>query len=1649
MSSATPRLAAFYCDNLYNLTFATPFEAHFYIVFTSVSIVFLDIEVSISSNKIMDLGAVNDQNSTFHNSIQGDFLNFVKDAEFIGGHNILNHDLKYLAHLDLGKKKVIDTLYLSPLMFPMRPSHKLLKDDKILSDAPNNPLLDAQKSKGLFYDEVNAFKALDNDLKEIYLNLLKGTAEFKGFFEFLGYSVSTKKFLGIFQNGSESKNTANLIKKRFEGSICENADIDKFVSDHPIELAYALAVINLKDKRSITPAWVLKNYPYIENILFLLRNKPCHKKCAYCEGKLDVRKKLKTFFGYDNFRTYDGEPLQEQAAAAAVNNDSLLAIFPTGGGKSITFQLPALMAGENYKGLTVVISPLQSLMKDQVDNLNKKGIVDAVTINGLLDPIDRKESVERVESGLASLLYISPESLRSKTIEKLLLSRQIARFVIDEAHCFSSWGHDFRVDYLYIGDFIKNIQEQKIGSNKIPVSCFTATAKQKVVQDICDYFKQKLNLDLKIYATKATRANLKYHVIYQEDDDQKYKTLRSLIEEKNCPTIVYVSRTKTTAVLAEKLNQDGFVARAFNGKMDSREKVENQDAFIHGDVQIIVATSAFGMGVDKDNVQLVVHYEISDSLENYVQEAGRAGRNQSLEADCYVLFNEKDLDKHFLLLNQTKLSLSEIQQVWKAIKSLTKNRTILKRSPLEIAREAGFDDPNGDVETHVKTAILALEEAGYIERKQNCPRVFATGIMVQNMDEARRKIDSSTLFDNTQKQNARNIMSLLISERSISKANNDEAESRIDYIADILGLECSAVQESVQLLRAENILADTKDLTAYIKKSESENKSKAVINRFNKMEELLLSKMATGKTIFNLKELNEEAMELGIKKSSVKDFKTILFFWMISNFIEKNYCTDVSTKIELKVSLDSLKEDFKHRIQLSQFVVDYLYQANLDTRANYREEALIQFSEKELLNAYENQISLFSKEPVSYKELERSLLYLSKINSLQLEDGFLVLYNALEIHRIEKSNLIKYKIDDYEKLNNFYKMKMQQIHIVGEYANMMVRDSKQALTFVSDYFSLEYKMFLNKYFKGNRQDEINHNITPQKYHEIIDELSPRQKEIIEDKNSQYIMVAAGPGSGKTRVLVHKLASLMLLEDVKHEQLLMLTFSRSAAIDFKEKLRKLIGPAAAYLTAKTFHSYAFDLLGKMGDLSESDSVIETAVRMIREGEIEHSKITKKVLVIDEAQDMDEHQFALVQALIEENDDMRVIAVGDDDQNIFEGIHKKDGSVSVNLSRFMDVYKAKKYELVENYRSVKQVVEFSNRFVRDIPNRLKENPIVSVKDGIGDVKIVKFISPNLEYPIFKHLKKYPPEGSVCVLTKTNDDALKVMALLNYKNIKAKLIQNSDGFPLHELIEFRDFLEWIQKNNEPIISIDEWNSAVEKLKKNYQESSILETCLRALDVYKNQNDRLYRNDFELFLMESKISDFEKGSNNEVVVSTIHKAKGREFDRVYVMVNDLRINTEEERRVLYVAFTRAKNQLFVFHCGSFLEKYAPEKIVDNTMYPEPAEIICQLGHKDLWLDYFYGEVSGEGPELKKRILSLCAGMSLRFRNGCLYDSSSSKKAVAVLSKDAKAKIAHMEELGYVVKNVKIRYIVAWKNKEREDECSIILPEIELERKR
>ena len=433
----------------------------------------VDVEVGLKDHKIHDIGALRHDGAIYHNASKEKFFEFLNDTDYICGHNIIHHDAKYLFTDNICHQILVDTLYVSPLLFPERPYHRLVKDDKLLSEQLNNPVNDCEKAKDLLLDEIARWNSLPGEKRTLFASLLRGKKEFEGFLHMVG-----AKHL--------DEGIPELIKRIYKEKICQHADLDMLIGQYPCELAYALALIDTTDYHSITPGWVLHNYPNVEFVIKLLRYTHCDKGCTYCSTQLDASHNLKVFFGYDQFRTYEGEPLQEQAARAAVQGKSLLAIFPTGGGKSLTFQLPALMAGRSVHGLTVVISPLQSLMKDQVDSLADKGITDAVTINGLLDPITRALSIQRVQSGEASLLYIAPEMLRSKTIERILMVRHVVRFVIDEAHCFSSWGQDFRVDYLYIGKFISEYQQKKKCKNPIPISCYTATATPKVIQDNAD-----------------------------------------------------------------------------------------------------------------------------------------------------------------------------------------------------------------------------------------------------------------------------------------------------------------------------------------------------------------------------------------------------------------------------------------------------------------------------------------------------------------------------------------------------------------------------------------------------------------------------------------------------------------------------------------------------------------------------------------------------------------------------------------------------------------------------------------------------------------------------------------------------------------------------------------------------------------------------------------------------------------------------------------------------------------------------------------------------------------------------------------------------------------------------------------------------------
>lgn len=1581
-------------------------------------ILFFDTEVNSKQKRISDMGCVTDKGEQLHSSNVSDFSVFFRKADFYIGHNVINHDFLYLKKSELGKfvsrSNCIDTLFLSTLLFPQKPYHKLVKDDKLETQTINNPLNDAKNAQRLFYEEVQQFSNLNQNVKEIYYNLLQEIDGFSGFFRYLKYQRRVR-------------NLEDLILRTFDQRICKNINLTDLIRYYPVELSYSLALISTNDVTSLLPSWVLKNFPNIESVMTKVRNTPCAPGCSYCHTHLDPVVSLKKYFNYDKFREFDGVPLQRQAVDSAIKNESLIVVFPTGGGKSLTFQLPALMTRENTRSLTVVISPLQSLMKDQVDSLESKSITSAVTINGLLNPLERKEAVERVADGSASLLYISPESLRSKTIENLLIGRNIARFVIDEAHCFSTWGHDFRVDYLYIGKFIKRIQEKKNMNVQIPVSCFTATAKKDVIHDISAYFKKILNLELKLFTTDSKRRNLKYKVYEVKDLEQKYQLLRSLIEQENCPTIVYSARQKTVEDLRIRLVNDGFQASAFHGGMEKDQKIKEQNQFMTGYTQIMVATSAFGMGVDKKDVGCVIHYEISDSLENYMQESGRAGRDENIEANCYILYFEDDLNKHFDLLSRSKLNIKEIQQIWKTIKEATKLKDSISKSALEIARQAGWDDSLHDLQTRITTAVSVLEECGLIQRGQNTPSVYANSILSKSVMDAHAKIDRSDLFDDEEKKQSKRIISKLIAAKYKSWATEDP-ESRVDYISDELGISKEDVIRAVNLMKAVGILADDKDLGAYIKSS-SRNTSHKLLTNYLKLIRFIFSKWDEDSISVNLKVLNEEAIQLQLE-ASIKSLQATINYLDIAKYLEMKKMTHDLIRISFLRSKQEAESKIDKLASIAESALDLLYD-----RANglpkEQQNDMVLFSVVELKNNYMQKQQITGGE-CTLKEVEDSLVFLNRIGALQIEGGFMVIYSPLNIERLNKESQRIFTKKDYSNLEQFYTVKMEQIHIVGEYAKKMIENYQSALTFADDYFTYEYNDFLEKYFFGKRRKEIERNMTPSRFQELFGSLTEEQLAVIIDKNNKRIAVAAGPGSGKTKLLVHKLASILQTEDIRTEHLLMLTFSRAASTEFKSRLFDLIGPPAAYVEIKTFHSFCFDILGRVGAIEHADSVVSEATSLIKNNEADPFRITKMVLVIDEAQDMNEQEFQLIEALIEYNDNLRVIAVGDDDQNIFEF----RGSSS---EYFRQLSKEEAfYELSINFRSKHNIVEFANRFVEKLTQRLKKKPILAKSKENGTLRVTHYESSNLIIPLVEDIIDSDFPGETAVITRTNEEASLIAGLLNYRGYQARLIQSNDDFNLADLKELRSFVELLKKKNRVPLNREDWNECVNALTVQYENSNILDLISFILERFVHANrTHIYLSDFIDYINESSLSDFTPKS--KVVVSTIHKAKGKEFDNVFLMFTHPYSINDSERRGLYVAITRAKSRLLIHtnhSCFTFQNQNHVEYFENKLPFDCPSRMVYSLTHRDVALGYFMF--------VQKGISQLVSGTQLEYDQ----DSHLLYKGNRVL-KFSKAFLDIIQlnnDRSFYLTSASCRLLVYWYDSTKEQEVLIMLPEVTFE---
>ncbi|ENJ9655177.1 DNA helicase RecQ [Clostridium botulinum] len=337
---------------------------------------------------------------------------------------------------------------------------------------------------------------------------------------------------------------------------------------------------------------------------------------------------LKKHFGYNEFRK-----AQEKVIESILKKEDTVAIMPTGAGKSICYQIPALI----FEGVTVVISPLISLMKDQVDSLKEVGI-EATYINSSLNNLEIEERIFNAREGLYKLIYIAPERLESDSFVRSLNNLNIALVAVDEAHCVSQWGHDFRPSYTKISNFIRKLSKRPI------VAAFTATATETVRRDILNSLELQ---NPKVFVTGFDRENLSFSVIKGED---KGKFIFDYLENNMGKVgIIYTSTRKEAESLYNKINKKGYKAGVYHAGLNDEERKKTQEDFSFDNIEIIVATNAFGMGIDKSNVRFVIHHNIPKNMEAYYQEAGRAGRDGE-ESECILLFSPNDirLQKYFI-----------------------------------------------------------------------------------------------------------------------------------------------------------------------------------------------------------------------------------------------------------------------------------------------------------------------------------------------------------------------------------------------------------------------------------------------------------------------------------------------------------------------------------------------------------------------------------------------------------------------------------------------------------------------------------------------------------------------------------------------------------------------------------------------------------------------------------------------------------------------------------------------------------------------------------------------------------------------------------------------------------------------------------------
>ncbi|WP_170565908.1 RecQ family ATP-dependent DNA helicase [Ruegeria atlantica] len=1682
----------------------------------------IDLEVDPKTAKVFAFAAVRNDDQAALKSGAGSLvqnLDRLEDAiagiAHLIGHNFLQHDMEHLIAVRPRLAQImqapIDTLWLNPLAFPRNPYHRLVKhyqDGRLAAGHISDPELDARLVFEVFANQLDAFQNLaesEPDALVAYHYLTTRKEPSGGFYAVFNYlrradCPSQDEAIAAIRRMLAGRACC----KRVEQTICRLSN-----PRNGWPLAYALSWITAAGGDSVMPPWVRAQFHVASLIVRHLRDTSCKDpSCDWCAEQNDPVRALKRWFGFESFRPQpvdpDGRPLQERIVDEAMSRNSVLGILPTGTGKSVCYQVPALSRFDKTGALTVAISPLVALMADQVQGMERAGISCSVTVNGQMSMPERQDALDKVRMGDAGILIISPEQLRSTSIRSVLAQREIGLWAIDEAHCVSKWGHDFRPDYRYLGRFIKEFSGDQ---SPAPILCLTATAKPEVVADIMEHFQSRAGVELLSLDGGASRNNLTFDV-RPTTKNSKLTDVLSVIEELlpsegRSGAVVYCATRKETERVAEFLKSQGMDAAHFHAGLGSEDKHDVQERFRVGDLRVIAATNAFGMGIDKPDIRLVVHADIPGSLENYLQEAGRAGRDRKA-ADCVLLFAGDDVERQFRLSAGSRLARHEIGAILKALRRIderTRKTGKIVATAGEIVRsekDREFERDSATDDTRVKTAVSWLEEATLVSREENRVRIFPSSLRVHTIDQAKQRLADADITQVHRKQ-------LLAIVQHLISAPADEGVST-DQLCGVSGLTPGALAKAMANLESFGIARNDVAMTAFIHAGVAQSSSVRLTQVANLERDLvaLLRELAPDVHKETPMPLNLSGTCQRLRDQDHADARPDVIDKLIRGIARDGKGQDGgkgnirlrkisrnTLNITLERSWDIISRTAEIRWQAAESLL-MLLKGRLDKGARGKDLQVETTVGDLLAQLTQDAVLKSSGLRDMTKLLERSLLWMHEQGVLTLGKGLTVFRPAMTVFLNPKGG--RFTQSDFLPLEEHYAEQTLQTHVMATYSETGLDKMADAERLSEDYFLLNKEQFMKRWMPGMAH-EVRRQTTSKSWNAIVEDLGNKVQQdiVVDDREQTNVLVLAGPGSGKTRVLVHRIAYLLRMKREDPRGILVLAYNRHAAAEIRVRLRALVGDDAAGVTISTCHSLAMKLVGAsfagvQAATEDFDTVIMEAVRQLNpdgltkaEAEAQRESLIQgfRWILVDEYQDIGPEEYALISAVagrsLEDADlKLSLFAVGDDDQNIYAF----NGASVEFIRRFETDYNARPSFLIENYRSTAHIIEAANQVISNAPDRMKIDHEIRINqasrfkpkggrleqtDSVAHGRVQLLDVPPGTMPKAAaavdeliRLSRLDPGWSwsrTAVISRDWKALDTVRAYAEAQGLRVDMA-NEDLPNVWRLRETQRLVSGLRKKQGALLGIHDILTVLNVQPRNKWVDLLAEgVAALARELGTKTMPAL-----DIVEWIAEWSRDTRGEQRGLLLLTAHRAKGLEFDHVAILNGGWRRVSKEEdpeapRRLFYVAMTRAQQSLTVLTSGAHpLLKTGSDSVLLRHVTPDLDETSLpatkyQMPALDI-VDLSFAGRQGDAHEVHKAVRSANVGdtLSLVFRQPHWVLLDIKNRVVGRMAKSWKPPPGHAfasGQIGAIINWRKIDSGEDYARYHRRDRWETILPEL------